>query len=336
MTRDSATHVAFLIFPEFPMACLTSAIEPLRAANEISGHDAFSWSVLSEDGAPVTASANVVFQPDHALGDGDKPDYIFVLSGPDARFRAPTTGNGHLRYLARHGVQIGAVSGGVFPLAASGLMLDRTCSVHWAYRSAFEAEYPEITVSDNVIVIDRNRLTVSGAAAMFDLMLGLVEEALDSSIMTEVACWFQHPLVRTAGVSQSVPAFKTDTVTEDLPLAVSKAIEVFTQNLEDPLSIADVADQVHVSSRKLERQFKAALGQSPLHYYRMLRMNAARQQVLYTRNSLTEVAQAVGYSSSSTLTRHYREAFGLSPTEERQKISRFKMENGQPFPLREG
>jgi transcriptional regulator GlxA family with amidase domain len=29
--------LGFLIFPGFPMSCLTSAIEPLRAANEIAG-----------------------------------------------------------------------------------------------------------------------------------------------------------------------------------------------------------------------------------------------------------------------------------------------------------
>ena len=34
-------RLGFLLFPGFPMACLTSAIEPLRAANEITGRRAF-------------------------------------------------------------------------------------------------------------------------------------------------------------------------------------------------------------------------------------------------------------------------------------------------------
>jgi transcriptional regulator GlxA family with amidase domain len=333
MESRNTKHIGFLIFPGFPMACLTSAIEPLRAANEIPSDKAFTWSLISEDGAPVTASADVVFQPDHALKDIEKLDYLFLLSGPNGQFVTPASGNGHLRFLARHGVEIGAVSGGIFPLAQSGLLSDRSCSVHWCYQSAFEAKFPDVAVSDKVIVNDRGRLTVSGAAAMFDLMLGLIEDTLDATVMTEVACWFQHPVVRTQGISQSVPAFNTAGVTKDLPPSVADAIEVFTQNLEDPLSISDVAEQVDVSSRKLERQFKNALGQSPLQYYRMLRMNAARQQVLYSRSTFSEIAVSVGYSSSSTLTKHYREAFGLSPREERQKVNRFKIENGQPFPI---
>ena len=32
---DTPLRLGFLMFPGFPMACLTSAIEPLRAANEI-------------------------------------------------------------------------------------------------------------------------------------------------------------------------------------------------------------------------------------------------------------------------------------------------------------
>jgi transcriptional regulator GlxA family with amidase domain len=36
--------LGFLIFPGFPMSCLTSAIEPLRAANEIAGAEVFAWN----------------------------------------------------------------------------------------------------------------------------------------------------------------------------------------------------------------------------------------------------------------------------------------------------
>lgn len=332
MSERSIVKIGFLVFPGFPMACLTSAIEPLRAANEIAQTEAFTWTVLSETGAPVNASANVVFQPDQALSDDLDLDYLFLLSSPQGAFEIPRRGNGRLRHLARHGTKIGAVSGGVFPLAASGLMDGRSCSVHWCYISAFQTEFPELQASDDVIVIDRDRLTASGAAAMFDLMLRLIEQRLDSAVMTEVACWFQHPLVRAEGVSQSVPAFKTESLATDTPLPVERAINVFSENLEDPLAISDVAEQVGVSPRQLERAFKQALDQSPLQYYRTLRMNAARQMVLYSRDSLTEIAQAVGYVSSSTLAKHYRAAFGLTPQEERRQANRFRVENNRPVP----
>lgn len=329
---EDTVHIGFLVFPGFPMACLTSAIEPLRAANEIAETTAFKWSVLSADGCPVTASANVVFHANNALNDADDLDFLFLLSCPQGKFDNPRAGHGRLRHLVRHGMNIGAVSGGIFPLAASGLLADRMCSVHWCYKAAFQSEFPDIAAKDDVIVIDRGRFTASGSVAMFDMMLGLIENTLDGAVMTEVACWFQHPLVRAEGVRQSVPAFKTDRLAKDLPEPVTRAISVFSQNLEDPLTIGDVADQVDTYPRRLERLFKQALGQSPLQYYRTLRMSAARQMVIYSDESLTRIAQAVGYAGSSTLAKHYRAEFGVSPREERKQINRFRVENNRPVP----
>lgn len=131
MPHDETTHIGFLIFPGFPMACLTSMIEPLRAANEITGKSAFGWQVLSEDGQRVEASAHVWFEPDLALDACERIDQLFLLSGPTSRFERAGPSEGRLRKLARHGVTLGAISGGVFPLARAGLLDGHTTSVHW-------------------------------------------------------------------------------------------------------------------------------------------------------------------------------------------------------------
>ena len=52
MGQPAPLRLGFLMFPGFPMACLTSAIEPLRAANEITGRREFVWRLLSETPAP--------------------------------------------------------------------------------------------------------------------------------------------------------------------------------------------------------------------------------------------------------------------------------------------
>ena len=41
MQRDNTMTLGFLIFPGFPMACLTSAIEPLRIADQLTGRARF-------------------------------------------------------------------------------------------------------------------------------------------------------------------------------------------------------------------------------------------------------------------------------------------------------
>lgn len=327
-------RLGFLIFPGFPMSCLTSAIEPLRAANEIAGQEAFFWCLISEQGQRIASSARVGFDPDMSLPQAEAADldYLFVLGEPLSVFDNPRRANGVLRSLMRHGAAIGSVSGGVFPLARSGLLEGHTSSVHWCYAAAFETEFPDLQTTDEVILIDHKRLTASGAAAGFDLMLYLIEQRLGAEVTTEVACWFQHPHMRGQGVRQKTPTFQQGSTADMLPEPISRAVRLFSENLENPPGVAEIAQKVGLSARQLERGFKSATGRSPSHYFRMLRMNAARQLAIYSRDTMTEIARAVGYSTPAPLTRHYRETFGVTPQEERRKINQFRIRGNRSLP----
>lgn len=314
------------------MSCLTSMIEPLRAANEIADCRAFKWRILSETRDRVVSSAEVVFEPDLTLAEASGIDYLFLLSSPTANFTDRKGSEGQLRRLARHGTAVGGVSGGVFPLARSGLLDGRAVSVHWCYEAAFAQEFPDLPMRDDVIVFDHPRYTVSGAAAAFDLMLSFIEDRLGADIATEVACWFQHPVVRGRGVRQKTPTFRRDSTADMLPAPVARAVALLGRHLSDPIAVEEVAQSVGVSSRQLERQFKKATGQSPARYYRTLRMKAARQLVLFSRESMPRIAAAVGYETLPPLMRHYREEFGTTPTEDRNKINRFRVEDNRPLP----
>lgn len=325
-------EIGFLVFPDFPMSCLTSMIEPLRAANEIAECTAFGWQILSEFGDRTASSAKVVFDPDTRLSEARGLDSLFLLSSPRSNFIDRKASEGHLRRLVRHGVSIGGVSGGVFPLARSGLLDGHPVSVHWCYEAAFAQEFPDLEMRDDVIVFDHPRYTASGAAAAFDLMLNFIEDRLGADIATEVACWFQHPVVRGRGVQQKTPAFHRGSTADLLPGQVARAVEMLTRHIADPIAIEDLADAVGMSARQLERQFKSATGQSPSRYYRTLRMKAARQLVLFSRESVPRIAAAVGYETAATLVRHYRDEFGTTPTDDRKTINRFRVEDNRPLP----
>ncbi|MEX0320173.1 MAG: GlxA family transcriptional regulator [Ruegeria sp.] len=327
----STTQIGFLIFPGFPMACLTSVIEPLRAANEISDQGVFGWTLISESGPRVTSSAGVVFKADATLADDCALDYLLLLSAPSIRFADDKT-PALLRRIARHGVIPGAISGGVFPLVRSGVANRAPLSVHWCYAAAFASEFPDVPFSDRTIEIDPRCVTASGAAAAFDLALHLIDAKLGHAIATEVACWFQHPMMRKEGVHQIVPAPGTDGASTDLPPLVARAIELFTRDLAEPVPMADIADALGITPRHLERSFKRATGQNPTGYFRHLRMKAARQIVMYSDDRMGDVAAAVGYSSVQAFAKHYRNTFGLSPQEDRKRINLYRVEGNLPVP----
>ena len=313
--------LGFLMFPGFPMACLTSAIEPLRAANEITGTRAFAWVLLGESADPVRSSAEVRFTPDEALDQAQGLDQLYLLSPPTGSYADPRHSPAVLRRLDRAGVTIGAFSGGIFPLVRAGLMEGHRCSVHWCYETAFKAEFPKVEAEETVIVRDRRRITASGAGAVFDLMLRLIEERLGRDTMTEVACWFQHPFVRDEDARQKVPVQRAGGTADALPTPIREAIRLFDAHIEDPLRIPDVADAVEMSELNFERLFKRETGQSPLRYYRLVRLSKARQRVLYSDDSLSEIAASVGYPRSGPMARHYAQAFGVSPQNERRALA---------------
>ena len=321
MPSEGPLRLGFLMFPGFPMACLTSAIEPLRAANEIMGRREFEWRLVSETHAPVRSSAEVRFEPDVTLADLAGVDHLYLISPPTAEFVDPRQSPARLRWLERTGLTLGAFSGGIFPLARAGLMEGRGCSVHWCYEAAFKAEFPDVRASEAVILRDKRRITASGAGAVFDLMLRLIEERLGRQCMTEVACWFQHPFVRDEDASQKVPVARTASTADRLTPPIREAIRLFETHVEDPLRIPDVAAAVSMSGRHFERLFKRETGQSPLRYYRHLRLAKARQRVLYSNDPLREIAAAVGYLTPAPMARHYQELFGVSPKDERRLAS---------------
>ncbi len=318
MAGGSPLRLGFLMFPGFPMACLTSAIEPLRAANEITGRQEFVWTLVAETATSVRSSAEIGFQPDRTLQEADGFDHLYLLSPPTAVFSDARRSPARLRWLDRTGVTLGAFSGGIFPLARAGLMEGRPCSVHWCYEAAFKADFPAIEAREVAILREGRRITASGAGAVFDLMLRLIEDRLGRDCMTEVACWFQHPFVRDADASQKVPVARAGGTTDSLPNAIRAAIGLFESHVEDPLRIPDVAAAVGLSGRHFERLFKRETGQSPLRYYHHLRLKKARQRVLYSNDSFREIAVSVGYQSSGPMSRHYAEIFGVSPRDERR------------------
>ena len=314
------------------MACLTSMIEPLRASNEISETKSFEWKLFSENADKVEASANVAFETDGKIEEIEKLDALILLSPPNADF-INSRSVGVIRRLERHGCTIGAVSGGVFLLAKAKVRPNIRYSVHWCYAAAFTNQFPNNISSEQVIETDRNIMTASGAAAAFDLALLLIRSRLGSSIAAEVACWFQHPIMRNQDVKQVRPILNELEGLEEMPELARKAIALVNQKINYPLQINDIANEIGITSRHLSRIFKEATGESPRQYFRKLRVNAARQMILYTNEKIGEIALSVGFSSASILRSHYIDLFSLSPEEERKKINLFRVNDNSPIPV---
>ncbi len=311
--RERPTHVGFLLIPDFALLAYASAIEPLRAANRLSGRDLYRWSHVSIDGHPAPASNGVSIQADYGLEEG-RFDYVVVCAGgnPAAFQHGPTFS--WLRQLARRGVRLGGVSGGPYVLARANVLSGYRFTIHWEHAPAFLEDYPELDLRRSLYEIDRDRLTCSGGTAPLDMMHAVIAREHGSELALAVSEWFLQTHVREGAGPQRMPLRERLGISHGPLLRVVGRME---QSLENPVGREELARTAGVSLRQLERLFRLHLGRSLGEHYLGLRLDRARDLLRQTTLSVLEIALACGFASASHFSRAYRQRFGHAPRTER-------------------
>ncbi|MER9606643.1 GlxA family transcriptional regulator [Mesorhizobium sp. M0243] len=300
------------------MMSFASATEPLRAANRVLGREAFVWELCTVDGSPVTASNGVVFSGARVDGVLARSHALFVCGGVRVDRSDQKPYLTLLRRAARLGVMLGALSTASYLLAKAGLLDGYRCTIHWENRSAFEEEFPNIRMSYSLYELDRNRLTCSGGTAAMDMMLHIIADRYGLDIARAVANQFHHERIRDAQEDQQGGRLQQFGA---LPPPMQTAIRAMQENIESPIGIKYLATHARVSPRQLERQFNIHLGISPARYYLSLRVERARELLIYTEQPVTDISLAAGFGSASHLSRWFREFYNIRPMDLRRSAN---------------
>ena len=308
--------IDFLLITEFSMMAFTSAIEPLRLANRVSGKKLYEWRIISLDGAPVMASNGAEILTTDSIDSSDRAKIIFVVSGVDVQRYEDERVFAFLRRAAREGAVIGALCTGAHLLAKAGLLNNRRCTIHWENLSAFRELFPEIDVSSDIYEVDKNRITCSGGTAGLDMMLYLIGKQHGEQIVHEVSEQFIHDKIREPHNQQKMELRTRIGITHPkLIIAVSD----MEDNLEDPLNQTELAFRAGLSTRQLERLFRRYMSMTPTRYYLNLRLKRANQLLYQTSMSILTVALACGFVSASHFSKCYKEYYTKTPREERMR-----------------
>jgi transcriptional regulator GlxA family with amidase domain len=308
--------IAFLLIPDFSMIAFASAIEPLRVANTLAEEQLYAWTTLTVDGAPVHASNGVVVSPEKSLADAADPGVLFVCAGVHAeRHDDPVTIN-WLRQRATHGSPIGALCTGSLILARAGLLDGYRCTIHWENVESFMEEFPDLEVTATLFEIDRDRYTCSGGTAPLDMMVFSIAQDFRRDLALRVSDEMLHTTQRHPTDPQRMSLQHRTGLKNAKLLAAIARMEAY---LESPISLHDLADQVGLSERQLERLFRTYLGTVPSRYYLELRLQRARQLLLQTSMPILQIAVACGFISASHFAKCYRRQFNHSPRAERDQ-----------------
>lgn len=314
--QSGEIEIGFLLVPGFPLMSLGSALDVIRHANLYAGYDRYRYRTYAPDCALVKAGNNLEIQAGSGLEDTATPALMFVCAGSDIKPADANHPRTHtwLRRLASRGVPLGGISAGSYVLAKAGLLNDRKCALHWYDAALFRENFPDIEVTDALYEIDRDRLTSSGGSATIDLMLRIVADDIGSDIASKIAEMLQVDRIRST-VDRQTSASLYKAKARSVPLA--KAITAMEGNLEQPLTMIELAELISLTRRQLHRLFRQHTGSTPTDFYRDLRLRHARALLHGTPARIIDVAAATGFGSHSHFTKVYRQRFGVSPLKDR-------------------
>ena len=306
--------ISFLLLPGFSAIGFMSAVEPLRVANRFRG-ELYRWHILSADGAPVSASNGISLNAEAAFADVAHVGTVFVVAGFEPLACYTRALGDWLRRLDRAGATLGGIDTGSFILAEAGLFREADrLTLHWEALSAFSERYPALQASQELFEIGARRITCAGGTASIDMMLDLIGRSHGDALASAVSEQFVLSRIRQRSDHQRMEIAARYGVHNRKLIQV---IGVMEQHMEEPLAPAELAQEIGVTRRQLERLFCSALKDTPTHFYLQLRLNRARELLQQTDMTITSVCVACGFESPSHFSRTYRARFGASPRRDR-------------------
>jgi YesN/AraC family two-component response regulator len=123
----------------------------------------------------------------------------------------------------------------------------------------------------------------------------------------------------THGALERALLIEAEALPPQTSLVVKHAIAYIHQNYARPISRQELAATVGVSKDYLSHIFQQELGLSPWEFLTRYRVQNAKQLLLNSHFSITQVAAQVGFSDLSYFNRVFRRHVGCSPSVYRQK-----------------
>ena len=310
-TPSDPVRIALLIFDQFSNLCLANCLEPLRAANTLSGTKLFDWQILTWDGAAATSSSAMQVMPHGPLKQLEACEYLFVLASYAHESHDTPSHRRSLRVAASKAQVYVGMDAAPWLLASAGLLQGRRATVHWDLLDGFTERFLDVNAERSRVVRDGRVMTCAGAMSALDLTLGLIADHAGLAVRLDVEALFMQ------GEPPINAPQERGALTDPL---VRRGLALMRENLERPLSLKELSRMLSCQSRTLDRRFRARLGASPGTVYRHLRLSAARKLLEGSTLSVAEVALRSGYESPAALARAIRTYYGVSPTSLRKAI----------------
>ena len=280
----------------------------------------FETQIVSTDGKPVLAQGNVRLETDLSIHDVDRTDCVVISPLLPNITPLPQDLDVLRQWLEKMKAQdtlIVSVCTGAFLLAQMGLLDGKKATTNWQFSRLFKKQFPRVRlVSEDILTEDDNIICTGAATAVNNLSLHLIGRYGSRKLFT--AC--SKALLIDPNRSKQTPYAMSIPFRSHGDMQVLKAQELIEIEYASIKTIDDIARNVGISPRHFKRRFKKATGDLPLKYLQKVRIDAAKEWLETTHETLDNITGAVGYTDISSFSRLFKQHTQISPKIYREKF----------------
>jgi transcriptional regulator GlxA family with amidase domain len=214
--------------------------------------------------------------------------------------------------------RVATVCSGAFLGAAAGLLEGRRVTTHWSRAEELRLTYPALTVDpDPIYIHDGKYWSSAGVTAGIDLALALVQEDFGVQVAQTVARWLVMFLHRPGGQTQFASPVWVPRAERSTVRAVQTLVEAAPGGDHRLPALAAAAA---MSVRHFTRVFTEEVGETPSRFVERVRLEAARNELESTTDTLDRIAEHCGFGTAETLRRVFQRRLSVTPDSYRRRF----------------
>jgi transcriptional regulator GlxA family with amidase domain len=181
-----------------------------------------------------------------------------------------------------------------------------------------------VELVDGSIISEENGIYSSGGAnSYWNLLLYLLEKYTSRETAILASKFFAVDIDRDS--QSKFMMFKGQRKHSDE--AIKKIQDHIEKNIDEKMTIDELADKVALGRRSFERRFKQATNNSVLEYIQRVKIEAAKRSLETSRKNINEVMIDVGYTDTKAFREVFKKITGLTPVEYRNKYNKISFED---------
>ena len=312
--RAKPLPIGILGFDGLTSLDLVGPLEALAAARTEGerAEPCYDVRIIGVTGKTFTSESGLNFKAGRTSLQAPDVDTIIVPGG--IGMRAGDANRKVTEWFALHATHIRrivAICTGLYPLAQSGLLDGRRVTTHWRFAQDVRRRFPKLRVDHtSSFMKDGPFYTCGGGTAAIEMTLGLIEEDYGARLALSVARELVMRLRPLGDHKNDVDSSQFECAPidrlADLPGWISA-------HLADNLSVEALSQRACLCPRHFSRLFKSLFKTTPAAFVEQLRLDEARRHLMLPRNSVENVASAVGFTNADSFRRAFERRYGISP-----------------------